>query len=234
MFRESVDCDPPRLNYFNYYTEIEDTFVRRRGKHLFLSPIDWAMIEGWQERGIPLHIVIRGIETVFDGFEKKPRPRSIKGLLYCREEIEAQFQEWLESQTGKADGVDVLSENTIEEISNGINAAIEALRQCDIDALREDIERVIDRLSELQDHLSPDLQSVDGSLLDIEKILDQTLLTKTDKAHLTKVEKDIIAELKPYKKGMDAAAYSSTFQLMLLKRLREDAGIPRLSLFYLL
>src|SRR4051812_41415729 len=83
-----------QLNYFNYFTEIEETFVRRRGKHLFLSPIDWAMIETWQERRIPLHIVIRGIESVFDGFEKKPGPRSIKGLLYCREEIEAQYQAW--------------------------------------------------------------------------------------------------------------------------------------------
>src|SRR4051812_29211234 len=58
------------LNYFNYFTEIEDTFIRRRNKHLFLSPLDWALIEGWQERGIPLHIVIRSVESVFDVFDK--------------------------------------------------------------------------------------------------------------------------------------------------------------------
>src|SRR5918995_6805994 len=90
-------------NYFNYFTEIEDAFVRRRGKHLLLSPIDWAMIEGWQERGIPLHIVLRGIESVFDVFDKNPGPRTIKGLLYCREEIEAQYQEWLSAQIGRSD-----------------------------------------------------------------------------------------------------------------------------------
>ncbi len=76
------------MNYYNYYTEIEETFVRRRGKNLLLSPIDWAMIESWQERGIPLHVALRAIENVFDGFDKKPGPRTIKGLLYCREEIE--------------------------------------------------------------------------------------------------------------------------------------------------
>ena len=35
-----TDNGRSRLNYYNYFTEIEDTFVRRRGKHLLLSPID--------------------------------------------------------------------------------------------------------------------------------------------------------------------------------------------------
>src|SRR6266536_1694176 len=67
-----------RLNYFNYFTEVEDAFVRRRAKHLFLSPMDWALIESWKELGIPLHIVLRGIEKAFDSWEAKPRKRSVK------------------------------------------------------------------------------------------------------------------------------------------------------------
>src|ERR687890_1353881 len=88
------------LNYFNYYTEIEDTFVRRRGKHLLLSPLDWALIESWKTMGVPLHVALRGIEQSFDSYESKPRRRSVKSLLYCQEEVEAQFAEWRESQTG--------------------------------------------------------------------------------------------------------------------------------------
>ena len=95
------------MNYYNYFTEIEDTFIRRRGKNLFLSPIDWALIESWQDRGIPMHIVIRSIESVFDIYDKQPaRTRSIKSLFYCREEIEVQYAEWSRSQTGKSDGSD--------------------------------------------------------------------------------------------------------------------------------
>ena len=70
------------MNYFNYFTEIEDTFVRRRGKHLFLSPMDWALMETWKQQGIPLHIVLRGIEKSFDSFESRPRKRTVKSLLY--------------------------------------------------------------------------------------------------------------------------------------------------------
>src|ERR687889_1338753 len=88
------------LNYFNYFTEIEDAFVRRRGKHLLVSPLDWSLMESWKAQGIPLHVVLRGIEKSFDSYESRPRNRSVKTLYYCQEEVEAQFREWLESQTG--------------------------------------------------------------------------------------------------------------------------------------
>lgn len=88
------------LNYFNYFTEIEEAFIRRRGRHLLLSPLDWALIESWKEMGVPLHVALRGIEKSFDSYEAKPRKRSVKSLMYCQEEVEAQFAEWVESQTG--------------------------------------------------------------------------------------------------------------------------------------
>src|SRR5438552_18326311 len=90
------------LNCFSYCSEIEDTFIRRRGKHLLLSPIDWALIESWKERGVPLHVALRGIEHALDSHEAKKRKRSVKSLLYCQEEVEAQYAEWLESQVGAA------------------------------------------------------------------------------------------------------------------------------------
>src|SRR5256714_7319629 len=91
---------PTPLNYFNYFTEIEETFIRRRGKHLLLSPMDWALIESWKQKGVPLHVALRGIEQAFDSYEAKPRRRSVKSLLYCEEEVEAQFAEWRERQQG--------------------------------------------------------------------------------------------------------------------------------------
>src|SRR5947209_18200166 len=91
---------PTPPNYFNYFTEIEEAFIRRRGRHLLLSPMDWALIESWKEMGVPLHVALRGIERAFDSYESRPRHRSVKSLMYCQEEVEAQFAEWLESQRG--------------------------------------------------------------------------------------------------------------------------------------
>ena len=223
------------MNYFNYYTEIEETFVRRRGKNLLLSPIDWALIDGWQQRGIPLHVAVRAIENVFDGYDKKPKSRSIKGLLYCREEIEAQFEEWHRSQTGKADGSAAIEDGSFstEQVSSHIADMIECLRKLDVAWLSDDLERVIARLQELNANLGQDFEHVDKSLADIEHFLDNGLLTNCDKTHLRKLEGEIKEQLKPYKAGMDDEAFSKTFQLMLLKRLREEYRIPRLTLFYL-
>lgn len=90
------------MNYFNYYTEIEDTFIRRRGKHLLLSPMDWALIESWKTSGVPLHVALRGIERAFDSHDARPGRRTVKSLMYCQEEVEAQFAEWLQGQRGAA------------------------------------------------------------------------------------------------------------------------------------
>jgi hypothetical protein len=217
------------LNYYNYFTEIEDTFIRRRAKHLLLSPIDWAMIEGWRERGIPLHIVIRAIENVFDGFDKNPGPRSIKGLLYCKEEVEAQFLEWTAMQTGKAKDESGSVEFSPEQIVGHIDEVIAALERSANPELREDIERAIERLRRLSADHSNDLETADQALSDIENFLEHALL----KLDTSAIEKDVAAQLRPYKSQMEAHAYKQTSRVMILKRLREEEGIPRLSLFYL-
>ena len=224
------------MNYYNYYTEIEETFVRRRGKNLLLSPIDWAMIESWQERGIPLHVALRAIENVFDGFDKKPGTRSIKGLLYCREEIEAQYEEWLRSQTGKADETSetaAADSFSSETVAAHIRSIVEYLKKSANESLRDDFDRAIARLEELMTNLSEDFELVDKTLSDIESFLDKALLTNSDNVHLKNLEKEINGQLKAYKTGMEPEVYKKTFDLMLLKRLREDEAIPRLSLFYL-
>ena len=224
------------MNYYNYFTEIEDTFVRRRGKNLLLSPLDWAMIEGWQDRGIPLHVVIRAIESVFDAFDKKPaQPRAIKSLFYCREEVEAQFVEWSASQAGRSPGPENASGETLSknEVESFIEEVTGKLRASNNENLREDLDRAISRLAELKQDLPDDIGLVEPTLHDIEKFLDRALLSNAETEHLKTVKKDIAAQLKAYKAGMEAETYQNTFDLMLMKRLREDAGVPRLSLFYL-
>ena len=59
-------------NYFNYFTEIEEHFQRRRGTLLLLSPLDWALMETWKDAGIPLEAVLRGIDATFEKWERRP------------------------------------------------------------------------------------------------------------------------------------------------------------------
>jgi hypothetical protein len=225
------------LNYFNYFSEIEETFVRRRGKHLLLSPIDWALIETWQERGVPLHVVLRGIEKVFDSREQKAaQKRSVKSLFYCKEEIEAQYAEWLERQVGKNgasasenSGGEAFSDDSVKTHLETVAGMLRAAAQRSNGDLREALERALTRLDELQKDL-PDAETLENALADLEKVIDQALVKTTDSAG---IEGEIERALAAYKNKMEAEAYRHTFDLMLLKRLRERAEIPRLSLFYL-
>ncbi len=225
------------MNYYNYYTEIEETFIRRRGRNLFLSPLDWALMEVWQDRGIPLHIVIRSIESVFDIFDKQPEgTRTIKTLFYCREEIEVQYTEWLTAQTGRSavngdepGGNDFSSEAVAAHIEN----AVAALRANPAESLREDLARAVARLEELAANLNDNFETVDKTLGDIEKLLDRAMLANGDRSHLKVLKQEVSGQLRSYKAEMEPESYENTFELMLLKRLREDIGIPRLGLFYL-
>ena len=221
------------MNYYNYFTEVEETFVRRRGKHLLVSPIDWMLIDDWKGRGIPLHIVIRAIESVFDVHDRlPPGTRAIKTLLFCREEVESQYLEWLNSRVGSTDSEDK-AQFPANAIAAHIDDAIGKLRNVDYGALAEDIGRAVARLEELRADLTSDTEAIDGTLGDIEKVLDRALLTNSEKTTLKRVEKEIASELRPYRPEMEPDTYRTTLELMLLRRLREDAGIPRLGLFYL-
>ncbi len=231
------------LNYFNYFTEIEETFIRRRGRNLLLSPLDWALIETWQERGIPLHIVLRGIERVFDGVDKQPnRKRTVKNLFYCKEEIEANYAEWLDSQVGKSavsssefqvssseTKSELFSAETIETHLDKVLLELKAAKNKFKDELRETLERVENRLAELRGNFS-NAETLEESLEKLDTLIDDSLLQTFSTDNLkSEIEKNLAL----YRNKMDAEVYKRTFDLIILKRLREKAEIPRLSLFYL-
>lgn len=228
------------LNYYNYFTEIEETFIRRRGKNLMLSPLDWALMESWQEREVPLHIVLRGIEKVFDTADKQTaRKRSVKSLTYCKEEIEAQYSEWLESQigsngTGEIAGetsadTSLFSDNAVKTHLEKVSGELKIAAEQASGDLLETLERVSSRLAELEKFVEPS-EKLEESLDKLDALIDASLL-QSPAADDSK--REIERQLAEYKSKMDADAYSRTFDLMLLKKLRETADIPRLSLFYL-
>jgi hypothetical protein len=234
------------LNYFNYFTEIEDAFVRRRGKHLLLSSMDWALIESWKEMNIPLHVVLRGVEKAFDSWESKPRKRTVKSLLYCQEEVEAQYAEWLEAQVGA--GETVSDEASAEELPFSRQAITDHLNRGRVQLMSivrteldttfaETILRAVALLDELlrdfANTVTPSAQKLEVSLSGIERMLSESISTHVSSEHMSTLQTEVKQQLKPYRSQMEPKVYEQTFQNLLLKALRDNFGIPRLSLFYL-
>ncbi|MEP6707493.1 MAG: hypothetical protein ABJC05_08240, partial [Pyrinomonadaceae bacterium] len=61
----------------------------------------------------------------------------------------------------------------------------------------------------------------------------EALLAAVESEKLEAYRDEVVAQLKPYRNHMEPAAYRMTLDNLLLKRLREEYGVPRLSLFYL-
>src|ERR1700692_3939951 len=91
------------LNYFNYFTEIEEYFWQKRGAHLLVSPLDWAIVETWQKAGIPLPAVLKGIDRAFESFARSRRAaggRQLKSLAYCVDSVLEAAAEEIEPAAG--------------------------------------------------------------------------------------------------------------------------------------
>jgi hypothetical protein len=80
---------------------------------------------------------------------------------------------------------------------------------------------------------SPDAQKLEQSLSGLERMLSGAIRSVAGREQIVSIESEIKEQLQPYRKHMEAAVYQQTFENLVLKRLREQFGIPRLSLFYL-
>ena len=196
---------------------------------------------------MPLHIVLRGIEKVFDAADKQPaRKRTIKSLMYCREEIEAQYSEWLESQIGKISdsksqiqNSEIKKENSAqgelfsdESIAAHLDKVFVELKSAENKAkneLSKVLEEISKQLAQLRKTFS-DTEILEKELEKLDVLIDESLLRNFADE---KLKSEIKKEIASYKNKMDDETYQRTYHLMLLKRLREQAEIPRLSLFYL-
>jgi hypothetical protein len=250
------------MNYFNYFTEIEDTFIRRRGRHLLLSPMDWALIESWKEMGVPLHVALRGIERAFDSYNARPRRRTVKSLLYCQEEVEAQFAEWQEAQVGAGAGAGAADGNQngdrpagksvddkhlpfpravitehMERARASLLEVCAELEKSRPNELCEALSRAAARLKELEKDFAssarPDAEKLEESLTALEKLLDEALLASLPARELAEAREAAAEQLQPYRGRMEQGVFEQTLGNLLLKRLRDAFGLPRLSLFYL-
>jgi len=244
------------MNQFEYFTEIEEAFVRLRGKSLLLSPMDWDLIQIWKDEGVPLHVALRAIEQVFESHQAKARRRPINSLSYCRNEVAAQFAEWRESrvganedqgqggtgETGKRENdpfaKDALLAHLVRKAEE-LTVMKDKLNNSEPlwIAVRITVNRVIDRIRELLIGLQVaervDAQKLEAGLTQLEEILDQAFAYVTPAETTDKTRATAEAQLKPYKSHMEPDAYAKQVELLLKKRLRDIHGVPRLSLFYL-
>lgn len=233
-------------NYFNFFTEIEEHYLQRRGTHLLLSTLDWALIETWKSAGVPLEAVLRGVDDAFDKYDQRPsKSKKVNSLAYCSQAVLAAAEDMKEAAVGASSEEKVQREAGFEASQIGAflrdNAdklekaklpersgfAIGALVQEEAASLR-DMADVIEKSETL-----PRLEDLERRLTVLEEKLFAVLMAATPDEDLVNVRAEADRDLAPYRRNMTATQIEQLQKQYVQKRLLERCGVPRLSLFYM-
>ena len=230
-------------NYFNYFTEIEEHFQRRRGGALLLSTLDWALIEVWKDAGIPLEAALRGIDEAFDKYHQRPsKTQKINSLAYCAQAVMHAAEEMKEAAIGTAperpkpgfDATEIVAflrrnADQLEVAKLPDRSAISCTAVAkETAALLREIACAIASAKSL-----PRLEDLERRLTVAEEKLFAVLLAATPDDEVVKVRTEADQELAPYRSKMPASQLDQLRKQFVHKRLLERHRLPRLSLFYM-
>ncbi|MBP1598077.1 MAG: hypothetical protein H6Q05_3454 [Acidobacteria bacterium] len=246
------------MNYYNYFTEIEEHFVRRRGKHLYVSPLDWSLIATWRDSGVPLHVALRGIDMAMDSFfARQPhRASKVSTLFYCHASVMEEYARHLEAHVGQSPQAESGNEAPApggeqavepegpgkEEILRFFETRIIEIKalgakQYVSEEVREGIDRILGRLDEIMGGLAPEKQ-IDFESLDRDlAILDETLVGILRAAVTPEMtenwEKEARKDLKIYRKKLPPETYAKIVANYMRTRIHRHFAVGELSLFHM-
>jgi len=243
------------FNYFNYFTEIEEYFWRKRGAHLLVSPLDWAIVETWQKAGIPVQAVLNGIDRAFESYQRSRRSaggRQLKSLAYCVDAVLDAAEEQKQAGTGTGPQADAPRKTTVARTSEGfsreelrsffqrnaerLDRTVEKLHTSHAD-LAARVQQTREKLEELLPLVdSPgrlDLEDLERRVTVLEQKLTAALTASASEQVLLEIRREMDRQLAPYRRKMTAAQLDGLERQYTQKRLFEKFDLPRLSLFYL-
>jgi hypothetical protein len=235
-------------NYFNYFTEIEERWQQCRGTVTLLSPLDWALIESFQDSGIPLEVVLRGMEAAFAKQAKRQsKVQKVNSLSYCAQAILSEFERFQESAVGKHEPANSASsqaqgerENLVQMMERTAGQLVQVSERIGREGLSlaggffESIAETLQSLKEeviASTHLDFEQLELRLSMLE-DKIL-ATLFAALSNEVLLRLRTEVNQELNRHRRGLKAEHLAMLEKKMMSKKLLERFGVPRLSLFYM-
>jgi hypothetical protein len=233
-------------NYFNYFTEIEEYFWKKRGSHLLVSPLDWAIMETWQQAGVPLQAVFKGIDSAFESYGRSRRGagRPLKSLAYCADAVLNAAAEAQEAAAGRIPLASAGKPSPFEraELRQYFLQNTELLRaaakahagKAGLVTLWEEALRALESSIAVLDSPAPlDVEDMERRLTLLDERIHAGMLLHADEDLQLRMRREMDSALSLYRRKMKAEQLALVEKQYLQKRLLEEFRIPRLSLFYL-
>ncbi len=217
------------MNYFNYFTEIEEHFQRARGTSLFLlSPLDWALVESWNNSEIPLEAVLRGIDEAFAKWRaRKVKTQMVNSLAFCAQAVLTEARIMAEGAPARP-----RAESTPPFTAEELKAYLES----NAAALPEAYAQIAESLRKLaagaEQHYTA-LEALEQHLTVLEEKMIATARSQQSEEQALESRRELDRQLRPYRGKMTADQLSMLEKQYLERHLLEQSALPRLSLFYM-
>jgi len=229
-------------NYFNYFTEIEEYFWKKRGTALLVSALDWALIDTWKQAHIPLEIVLKGIDRAFEKHERRRRrSRKVNSLAYCHQAVlaaaeDSERAELPHPSSGeaipRADLVAYLTKNA-EKLEKAAQS-FQGQGRPESAATFQSLAASLREMAQAAETDAPlDLESVERRLTVLEDRMLSILQNAAPEAEMVALRAELDRSLGPSRRNLGSEQIALLEKQFLTRRLLEQADLPRLSLFYL-
>jgi hypothetical protein len=233
-------------NYFNYFTEIEEYFWKKRGAHLLVSPLDWAIMEAWQKAGVPLEAVLKGIDKAYESYQRSRRGagKPLKSLAYCTDAVLEAADEQLEAAAGSApkpvkaanetfsrDELKLYFAKNVTQLRRAAekHAALEPHMAARFKEIAESLEAGV---ALLDTPGTLDLEDLERRLTILDEKLHALLTSHAPEELMLKIRREVDGQLAMYRRKMKADQLALVEKQYQQKRLLEEYRLPRLSLYY--
>jgi hypothetical protein len=217
------------VNYYNYFTEIEEHFQKVRGTSLFLlSPLDWALIETWKNSEVPLEAVLRGIDAAFEKWRsRKVKTQMVNSLAFCAQAVltEAQIMAGTVRPRAQRSAAPPFPLDDLRAYLQNNAAALPAGF--------EEIAASLARLAAEVEHYYADLEALEQRLTVLEEKMIATARTRQSEEQMFQSRAELDRQLRPYRGKMTADQLAMLEKQYLERHLLESLNLPRLSLFYM-
>jgi hypothetical protein len=201
-----------------YYQTIARLLFSLRGAPFILSPREIDIIEGWEERHIPLNIVLEGIKSAYEYFRKNTRLPKNFTLVFCQRFVSTAYHLHRERKVGKK-SVDKTRIERVEMAKAEVKTFINSITK-EVSYLKELYLDILDDLS---------LDKVDEETLENrDEQVDQLLLEHAAPNEMEEYRQRVVNEYNITQESEKNQIAKRKF----IKTVREKYKIPYVSLFY--
>jgi hypothetical protein len=202
-----------------YYQQIAQAFFARRGAPYVLSSRDMVMISSWEETGVPLGVVLEGIERAFERSRPRlARGRKMSSLSFCETEVIKAYTEFRDRKVGR-EGKEPSREEKRKKVSLEVRRFLDSLTP-EVAFLRDAYREGLAALSRKN--------VVEEALERLDEKVEKLIIRQAESGDRGEMGKSVRRDLP----GRPAEEVLEIYRLRLIKQWREKYRIPYLSLFY--